>query len=220
MDEPKSLADPSAIKERHDALSVPHAVRLREWVAQLRTKAPRDVCLPDFDPFDGGVGAECLFLLEAPGAKAIGSGFVSRNNPDETAKNFFCLNREAGLDRTRTIVWNVVPWYVGDGKRIRPVTDADFARCAPYLEEILGLLPRLRVVVLVGRKAQRAERLFTKRQNPPRIFHCLASVSEEGGQESARVSNALVLALPPRFALASGIVAVLWEELRVGNRRL
>jgi hypothetical protein len=64
-------------------------------------------------------------LLEAPGGRAVGSGFVSRNNPDETAKNFFLLNQEAGLPRSRTVTWNVVPWYVGSGEKIRAVTDAD-----------------------------------------------------------------------------------------------
>ena len=71
--------------------------------------------IPQFDPLDGGIDAECLFLLEAPGPKAVNSGFVSRNNPDETAKNFFELNVGAGLERSKTITWNVVPWYVGSG---------------------------------------------------------------------------------------------------------
>lgn len=172
MDAPKSLSDSSALADRRDALSAPHLARLRTLVARLRDEAPAGARVPDFDPLDGGVNAECLFLLEAPGRKAVGSGFVSRNNPDETAKNFFNLNCEAKLERTRTIVWNVVPWYVGDGRRIRPVTDKEIADCAPHLEELLDLLPRLHAVVLVGRKAQRAEYLFTKRQNPPRIFHC------------------------------------------------
>jgi hypothetical protein len=53
--------------------------------------------------------AECLFLLEAPGGNAV--EFISRNNNDETAKNFFKLNTDANLPRMRTVSWNIVPWY-------------------------------------------------------------------------------------------------------------
>ena len=55
----------------------------------------------DQAPANPGAWALCtdaaiLYLLEAPGRRAIESGFVSRDNPDETAKNFFLLNIEAG----------------------------------------------------------------------------------------------------------------------------
>jgi uracil-DNA glycosylase len=112
--------------------------------------------VPYFDPLDGGIEAECLFLLEAPGPKAVLSGFVSRNNPDETAKNWFELNLEAGIDRRRTIMWNIVPWYIGRDGGIRPVTTADLELGLPYLHRLVSLLSALRVVPLVGKKAGRA----------------------------------------------------------------
>jgi hypothetical protein len=37
---------------------------------------------------------------------------VSCNNDDESAKNFFELNKDVGLDRTCTASWNIVPWYL------------------------------------------------------------------------------------------------------------
>jgi uracil-DNA glycosylase len=113
----------------------------------------KDHRIPHFDPLDGGIEAECLFLLEAPGPKAVDSGFVSRNNPDETAKNFFELNVEAGLDRTKTVIWNVVPWYVGSSTKIRAVNASDIRTSQRALTALLDLLPSLRVVVFVGRKA-------------------------------------------------------------------
>ena len=64
-------------------------------------------------------------LLEAPGPKAVLSGFVSRNNPDGSAKNFFEFNAQAKIPRKLTVTWNVVPWYIGDGKRIRSANRAD-----------------------------------------------------------------------------------------------
>jgi uracil-DNA glycosylase len=126
---------------------------LVEFTVRLRKSAPAGV--PDFDPFDGGVSAECLFLLEAPGSRAVGSGFISRDNPDETASNFFAVNAEAGVPRSRTVTWNAVPWYIGDSTRIRAATGSDLRDAERYLEELLSLLPQLKVVVLIGRKAQR-----------------------------------------------------------------
>lgn len=115
---------------------------------------PDDV--PFFDPCDGGIEARALFLLEAPGRRAKGSGFVSRNNPDETAKNTFELQREAGLPRRSVVLWNIVPWYVGSGGKIRGVSWSDIKQAQGYLDRLLGLLPGLEAIVLVGRKAQGA----------------------------------------------------------------
>jgi hypothetical protein len=105
-------------------LETPHITPLTAFVRQLRDKPEGPYAEPYFDPCDGGTAAECLFPLEAPGPRAIKSGSVSRNNPDETAKNFFVLHQEAGIDRTRTIVWNIVPWHVGNAQqsKIWPVT--------------------------------------------------------------------------------------------------
>lgn len=172
MDAPKSLADSAAVKVRRAALTEPHVAPLTAFVTRLRAQAPKADGVPDFDPLDGGVQAECLFLLEAPGGRAVGSGFVSRNNPDETAKNFFQLNQEAGLPRERTVTWNVVPWYVGSGSKIRAATRSDIKASEPYLRELLRLLPELRVVVLVGRKAQRAKPVFERLVPQCAVFQC------------------------------------------------
>jgi hypothetical protein len=106
---------------------------LREWhiaaltglVNKAREESGKEKAKPFFDPLDGGVVARCLFLLEAPGPRAVASGFVSRNNPDESARNFFGLNREAGISRELTITWNIVPWHIGSGKKIRPAGRSD-----------------------------------------------------------------------------------------------
>ena len=126
MDAPKSLGITAVRGARVSALELPHVEPLSAFVRNLRAKMGPSYTVPYFDPADGGVQADCLFLLEAPGPKAVKSGFVSRNNPDETAKNFFLLNLEAGIDRERTIVWNIVPWYLGSGTKIRPPTRSMF----------------------------------------------------------------------------------------------
>ena len=170
MDRAKSLNTPEAIAERRQALNAAHMQPLVAHVKRLRGIAPAGV--PDFDPFDGGVDAECLFLLEAPGSKAVGSGFVSRNNPDETASNFFAANVEARLPRSRTVTWNAIPWYIGDGRRIRAAKGSDLRAAEQHLAELVDLLPRLRVAVLVGRKAQRYGKAFVKLAPAVKVLTC------------------------------------------------
>ena len=153
FDKPKSLGDPDARADRQSRLHAEHVVPLTAFVKSLRSETVMGAAIPDFDPADGGVRAELLYLLEAPGAKAVASGFISRNNPDETAKNFFDLNQAAGIPRERTVLWNIVPWYIGTGTRIRAAGRGDIEQGLPSLTRLIALLPRLRTVVLLGRKA-------------------------------------------------------------------
>jgi uracil-DNA glycosylase len=169
-DSPKLLSDPVARAARHAQLAEPHVAPLAAFVAALRNEAGPAAAIPDFDPWDGGATAELLYLLEAPGAKAVLSGFISRNNPDETAKNFFELNRAAGIPRRRTVTWNIVPWYIGTGTRIRAAGRSDIEAGLPALTRLLALLPKLKAVVLVGRKAERAASSMAKLRPEVRVF--------------------------------------------------
>ena len=155
LDEPKCLRDGEQRQLRADLHQCERMRPLSEFVERVRVeRGGRSV--PFFDPLDGGVNAQCLFLLEAPGPQAVRSGYVSRNNPDESAKNWFELNAEASIDRRVTIIWNIVPWYIGAGGRIRPTGARDVQEGLPYLSQLLTLLPALRLVVLVGKKAGQA----------------------------------------------------------------
>jgi uracil-DNA glycosylase len=79
-----------------------HMAHLTTYVEELRLSTGLDGLIPYFDPLDGGTDARCLFLFEAAGPGAVASGFISRNN-DDSAKNFFDLNRQVRLDRTHTV---------------------------------------------------------------------------------------------------------------------
>ncbi len=171
-DTARLLGNPEARESRLSQLREPHVLSLTEFVEELRVEAGPDACIPYFDPWDGGVDAKVLLLLEAPGPRAVRSGFVSRNNPDETAKNFFELSARAGLDRKSTVIWNVVPWYIGAGTRIRAATPADLQAGLLPLPRLLGLLPKLRVVVLVGRKAERASLEITRARPELTLLAC------------------------------------------------
>ena len=156
-DAPKLLKNPTERDARLEMLGNPHIKPLTDYVTALRANLGEQYHIPDFDPGDGGIQARVLFLLEAPGPKAIASGFVSSNNPDPTAKNLWNLIHNAGIARADTLIWNIVPWYVGENGHILPVNSTDIRQALPHLKELLILLPRLEMIVLVGRKAESAK---------------------------------------------------------------
>lgn len=169
-DTPKSLGDPLVKSARLGQINDAHVAPLTHYVERLRATMGSKAAIPYFDPWDGGINAEVLFLLEAPGPKAVKAGFISRNNPDESAKNFFMLNQEAGIARERTVSWNIVPWYIGSGTRIRPANRTDITQGIRPLEELLPMLPALRAVVLVGQKAGMARRVIGDLLPRVRVF--------------------------------------------------
>ncbi len=156
MSEPKSLRDEANRVTRHAAIHQPHVADLNGFVEALRARKGGSYQIPFFDPFDGGVTARALLLMEAPGRRAVESGFVSRDNPDETAKNIFEMSLNAGLDRRDCVLWNVCPWFLGTATTIAPVQAVDIREAEGELRWLLNHLPQLRCVALIGRKAQRA----------------------------------------------------------------
>lgn len=152
--QPKSLGDEISKSARLAAIHEPHVRELTRFVEGLRHHKGQDFHIPYFDPLDGGINARALFLMEAPGRKAKGSGFVSRDNPDNTAQNIWELSRDAGLDRRDCILWNVCPWYVGSETKIRAVRASEVKEATASLQLLLARLRALRCVALVGRKAQ------------------------------------------------------------------
>jgi len=158
-DRPRSLRCKEVRQEREELLRTkPRVQALREFVENMH-KEKSGLDIPDFDPLDGGVKAQCLFLFEAAGGKTMhggktkGSGFVSRNNDDATAQKFFELNNGV-LDRKKTISWNIVPWALRrDNRNYSPRSD-DIEEGMKWLEKLLGKLEDLKVVVLCGNSAQ------------------------------------------------------------------
>lgn len=130
---------------------------LNRLVEQINTGRDEHLA-PWFDPDGGGTGARVLFLLENPGRRATsayGSGFVSADNNDDTAANFFRMRDQAGLPRDRRLVaWNVVPWYQPDGERTANATRQDVTSALPWLVCLIRLLPALRLVITIGDRAR------------------------------------------------------------------
>jgi len=92
IDKPKSLCNPIAIQSRLAGIFEPHISPLTAFVEAIRKETGLIREIPYFDPLDGGINAKCLFLFEAPGPRAVYSGFISRNNPDESAQQRLFLN--------------------------------------------------------------------------------------------------------------------------------
>jgi uracil-DNA glycosylase len=158
-DAPRTNREDLEVERKRGLLHSARVAPLTRFVERFRAERP-EAAVPYFDPTEAGTNARILLLLEAPGRQAAlenGSGFVSSDNDDQTAENMWSLLIEAGIDRTNEVAtWNVVPWYVGDGKKIRAVTSADLVEASRATNELLALLPELRVVVLLGKPAARA----------------------------------------------------------------
>ena len=83
---------------------------LNKFVEKIRREQGLSDEVPRIDPQNGNEEARILFVLEAPGAQAVKTGFVSFDNPDQTARNFREQLIRAGIDRSEIVIWNIVPW--------------------------------------------------------------------------------------------------------------
>jgi uracil-DNA glycosylase len=142
---------------RETRLDEPHVRPLMDLVRGLQA---RGYDVPNVDPCDGGIAARALFLLETPGPRAVGTRFVSRDNPDLSAKNIGKALADAQLGRADTLLWNVVPYCISTVDRNANASMAQIRAAAPSVQNFIDALPCLAVVVFCGGSAQRAIRLL------------------------------------------------------------
>ena len=153
--EPKMHRDPVFLGDKRERLWEPHVAPINAFVNRIAGEVGRS--MPYVDPDSGGIHARVLFLLESPATPAaLGSGMLSADNDDETAKNIWHGYREAGMPRTYGLHWNAVPWYVGTGLKNQAVTPTDIRRGWPYLLELLDLAPQVVAIVAFGLTAKRS----------------------------------------------------------------
>ncbi|MCW8060212.1 uracil-DNA glycosylase family protein [Agrobacterium tumefaciens] len=138
-------------------LDSPHMRPLNDYRNRLRKVSGRDI--PNFDPFDGGVSARLLILLETPGPSAVTCDrrFVSIDNPTGTAKNLRDALAHAGIKRHEIIVWNTVPWV-----RLTktPITIAERSDGIDGLADLLPMLSAVKAAVLAGAVAGEARQVI------------------------------------------------------------
>lgn len=137
--------------------SDPHVRALNVLVDELCGQDGRGI-VPYVAPDYGGVDAELLCLFQSPATTAVRSGFLCRENDDDTAEHFAILLDRAGIGAERVVTWNVYPWCLD-----RAPTAAEITAGLPPLHRVLGVLPHLKVVMLMGCAAwgawERYERL-------------------------------------------------------------
>ncbi len=167
---PKRHKEPEFLAAKRARLWEPHVAPINEFIDRIKSEirveqaaagpdraSPAPVNVPYVDPDSGGVAAKVLFVLESPaGPAALGSGILSADNDDPTAKNVWKAYESSGMPRTLGLHWNAVPWYVGDGKKNAGITKAQVERGRRYLVELLTLAPSIRVVIALGKPAQRS----------------------------------------------------------------
>jgi len=136
-------------------LDPPHVLPLMDFVRHLRAQG---LSVPSVDPKDGGIFARALFPQVTPGPKAVGTQFVSQDNPDWTARNMKRTLGEAGFLRSDVVLWNVVPYCIGTIDRNKNPTVAQIIEAIPYTQAFIDELKSLRVVVYCGLDAQKAQK--------------------------------------------------------------
>jgi hypothetical protein len=201
---PKTLRNPEERARRQSLLGEDHVAPLAAYAAQLAERTGKAV--PMVDPLDGGVNARLLILLETPGPRVLGTGFVSRDNPSGTSANMFRFLNNAGIARADTVIWNIVPWLIQTlGERNRNPSRLEVTEGLAHLPDFLDLLPRLELAVLAGRKAEATLGLLAAREIPCltmphpsptyvctspdvalRISACLEKASERLARETGR----------------------------------
>jgi len=128
--------------------------------------------MPYVAPWHGGTEARVLSVLRDPGPKTqdgTGSGFLCTENDDATAERQSAGFADVGIESRDTMPWNAYPWY------INRAPNAEERRAGVMvLARLLGLLPRLEVVLLQGVDAQDSWRRLEK--DHPQLI-------EQGGLE-------------------------------------
>ena len=137
----------------------PHMIILKNYVEKLRKTNPKSYT-PNFDPNDGGINAKILFLFEKPGRKTDpsygGSGYISLDNKDETARATKKFLKEANINRKKIVIWNTIPSWNGT----RDISIEERKQASLQLSSLLKILKNLEYIFLVGKEAQKMSKLL------------------------------------------------------------
>lgn len=156
MKTPVQLPGNTSFAERLTLLQAPHVRSLTEFRERLLEGLPAGTFVPNFDPLDGGTRAEVLLLLETPGRVPRETRFTSLDNLSVTSKNLRSLVQEAGLQRSKLLMWNLVPWDIGSETRVQATKKSHHLVGVSALLQLVAMLPALRSIVFLGGKSQNA----------------------------------------------------------------
>lgn len=161
---------PENVKARHESRYDGVVGEINHWVDDVRARTGE--VIPYADPAAAADGVRVLLLFQDPSEAAeTGSGFISRHNNDQTARNAYEAHELADINYSTVLHWNVVPWWASKNPAFPGRTaQKEAPRARLFLMELLELMnPAPAVVVVSGGAAQQAWRMATSRGLPG---HC------------------------------------------------
>lgn len=184
-------ADPAVVAEKMSRIRDPHVAPLNALADRIADSVnlPRGH-VPYVDPDAGGTRARVLVLLDNPSTKAesgTGSGLLSLDNNDRTARNCREAYTRVGIAWSDVVHWNVVPFPVA-GVKNGGSTAAERTRAVPWTREFVDLCPNLEMVLLLGAAARDGWTRTDLDRNlsvlPGKIPHCSdRGLNSAGGRE-------------------------------------
>ncbi|MFL0289349.1 uracil-DNA glycosylase [Mycobacterium sp. SMC-21] len=197
-------ADPAVVEQKKRRIRDSHVKPLNDLADRIAdAEGLPHGHVPYVDPDVGGVNARMLVLLDNPSTKAeagTGSGLLSPDNDDWTARNIREAYDRHGVDHSHVVHWNVVPFPVA-GVKNGGSTATERIRAARWTREVVELLPNLEIVLLLGGAARdgwkRAGITRTDLYVPPgSIPHCsMRGLNANGGREAFEKAIATVAGL-------------------------
>lgn len=175
------MSDPQFRQSQWEARYDPHIAPINRLVDELQRE--RGAKMPYVAPHYAGIKAELLFIFQDPGPMTDdsrgGSGFLCAENDDPTAQLFSeCLD-QVGLTPDRIITWNASPWLRPDPKE--KLTPRELEAGIEPTMRLLALLPKLRVVMLMGGEARNGwARLRKQHPAVQDRYHVLESLHPSG----------------------------------------
>ncbi len=184
-------AAPAVVAEKMSRTRDPHVAALNGLADRIADSVglPHGH-VPYVDPDQGGIEARVLVLLDNPSTKAeagTGSGLLSLDNNDRTARNCREAYARHGVPWSQVVHWNVVPFPV-EGEKNGGSTAAERARAVRWTREFVSLCPNLEQVLLLGAAARDGwARAGIDRDLyvvPGKVPHCSArGLNSPGGRE-------------------------------------
>nr|WP_296390120.1 uracil-DNA glycosylase [Williamsia sp.] len=152
--------------------------------------------VPYVDPAQGGTNARVLVLLDNPSTKAeagTGSGLLSLDNNDATAKNCRLAYKQFGVDWKHVVHWNVCPFPTANQSNGSSMA-SERQRGAEWTRAIFALCPRVDYVLLLGRAAEDGWRRAAIDSNNLKVTEDVPHCSRRGLSTSdsrSRFENAI-----------------------------
>ncbi|WP_410876391.1 uracil-DNA glycosylase [Nocardia sp. A7] len=151
-------AYPDVLADKHSRIRALHVRALNDLADRIAdAEGIPHGHVPYVDPDLGGIKARALVLLDNPSTKAEaarngGSGLISPDNNDATARNCREAYAAHGIDWHSVVNWNVCPFPTGRENGASLASERD--RGTRWTREFIAQCPNLEIVLCLGRAAE------------------------------------------------------------------